>query len=436
MPARVPSIFFLSLFVLCLATAPQQTLSDKLKAPSENAGRKGTYQCKTSHNQYNYYVYVPESYSDTNPAGLHVYFHGQSGQSSAEHFGNWAKHFCEPYNLIGINMQYMDGNNAKDTAGKVEAARQAIEQTQKDYKIVSGRGAMACFSGGGLPAGMFFSQSGKLSANPLPVQSTSDWYFNHISLYGANFHKPAGGGKPMTWYIGVGTKEWNMGGPTLGSSQTGRMNDLLQDVSRGGVQDMIFYVIKDKGHTISDEDVEQSAKLFNRSDLAFTPFLYTPDFTESELNSIVAHANKLALGSADKALKKLLAKPNLDPAIKEKAERIQKTMNERVDRILALCKELSENDPFLCDYYGKMFAKQLAGHPREAELKPILSPAGPKARKIAPLFGAFIKQFSTFFNGPQLKDTPENVQLLENIKKEAGEKSELGVMADHFLQLK
>src|SRR5258706_2689622 len=88
--------------------------------PSENAGRKGTYQAKTSRGGYNYYVCVPAAYSDENPAGLHLFFHGQNSQSAAPKFGTWPRSFLDPHNLIGINMQYEDGDNARDTEGKVK----------------------------------------------------------------------------------------------------------------------------------------------------------------------------------------------------------------------------------------------------------------------------------------------------------------------------
>src|SRR3981081_2861070 len=107
--------------------------------PSANAGKKGAYQVKTSRPGCNYYVCVPASYSETNPAGLHLFFHGQGGQSGAPNFGTWSKHFLDKFNLIGINMQYEDGDNGKDTEGKVKAAQEAIAQTIADYKITAGR---------------------------------------------------------------------------------------------------------------------------------------------------------------------------------------------------------------------------------------------------------------------------------------------------------
>ena len=129
--------------------------------PSANAGKKGQYQSKTSRPGYNYNVYVPASYSDENPAGLHLFFHGQASQGSAKYFGQWAANFLDKFNLIGINMQYEDGDNAKDTEGKVKSAQEAVAQTIADYKIVPGRGVICSFSGGGLPHSLFYDGQAK-----------------------------------------------------------------------------------------------------------------------------------------------------------------------------------------------------------------------------------------------------------------------------------
>src|SRR5438552_3368116 len=90
--------------------------------PSANKGKIGQYQCHTSHPGYDYWVAVPSSYSDDNPAGLHVFFHGQSCPGTAEGLiPIWSKYESDPFNIIQVNMQYQDGDNEKDTEGKVAA---------------------------------------------------------------------------------------------------------------------------------------------------------------------------------------------------------------------------------------------------------------------------------------------------------------------------
>ena len=144
-------LLFLAAGFMLLAPLQAGSQAQSAPKPSENAGKKGTYPVKTSRPGYNYFVCVPAAYSEENPAGLHLFFHGQGGQSGAPNFGLWSKSFLDKHNLIGINMQYEDGDNARDTEGKVKAAQEAIAQTMADYKIVVGRGVVCSFSGGGLP---------------------------------------------------------------------------------------------------------------------------------------------------------------------------------------------------------------------------------------------------------------------------------------------
>ena len=63
--------------------------------PSANKGKSGSYHCKTSHKGYNYWLYIPNSYSDDNPAGLHIFFHGQGSSGGAKSFWSWKDRFCE-----------------------------------------------------------------------------------------------------------------------------------------------------------------------------------------------------------------------------------------------------------------------------------------------------------------------------------------------------
>ncbi|HHN46680.1 MAG TPA: hypothetical protein ENN09_04490, partial [Planctomycetes bacterium] len=253
--------------------------------PSEDKGRAGTYQRKTSHPGYNYYVNVPKSYSESNPAGIHIFFHGQGSQGGAKSFWLWGEKFCEKHNLIGINMEYTDGDNSKDTAGKALAAEEAIAQTMADYKVIRGRGVISSFSGGGLVHGRIHSAYG--GKNTLRFS----WPFNHSAIYGSNFWRNAAGTHPMSWFIGVGTEEWNMGMPTLGSSQPQRAQELYSEAARGACPDVYFKVIKGKGHVIADEDVAASAECFARSDVFLAPYIYAGDYEERELAPIVQLAN-------------------------------------------------------------------------------------------------------------------------------------------------
>ena len=401
------------------------------RAPSVNKGRTGKYQCHTGHSGYDYWVYVPSGYSDDNPAGLHLHFHGQSNQDSAPEFGWWDKFFLEPYNLIGIDMQYQDGDNITDTAGKTAAAWEAVTQTLADYKIVAGRGVVSCFSGGGLPAGLLVSKYARAATPPGP-----EWPFCHMSLYSSNYRDVITDAPPMTWFISVGTAEWTLAGAGLGDSQTGRMADLLRLALKGGSPDLGLMIMKGKGHEMKEEERTASARMFPRSDLAYAPFLYAPDYPEKDLAPIVRDANALSLGKALKALDGLLARDAAPAAVKAKGERLRGRIAARVQAAADLCRELAGTDPGLAEHYGRIFTRQLGDLPEVKAVKEALAEMRKKkefaaAQQCLPLLE---KNFRTFFRGAgQL--SPTAVPFVQDLQRMAGASSLFGSMAAEFLGL-
>jgi len=394
--------------------------------PSENAGRRGTYQCTTGNATYKYYVCVPKSYADDNPAGLHLFFHGQ-GVPRGPGFGAWSKHFLEPFNLIGINMHYTDGDNSRDTEGKVAAAVEAIQQTIADYKIIRGRGVVCSFSGGGLPHALLASKYAKR-----PVKRGA-WPFNHSAPYGSNYRTNVWGLATMSWFLGLGEKEWNLAGAGLGRSQTKCTEELYREAVKGRCPDVYLKITKGKGHSISEGDRVDSAKGFRRSDLAFCAFLYADGFAEKELQPIVKRANDLELGRAAKAVETLLKNPKLDAALRKKAERVRDRIASRSEAVIKLSAELVENDVVLANYYGKRFEKQLKGHPREAELKKILAPVRKKERSTRAMLTPFASVTKFFTDAGRLQ--PGVASGLKKVRSKAGENSLLGKMATEFLAL-
>jgi hypothetical protein len=392
--------------------------------PSANAGKRGQYSAKTSRGGYNYNVYVPAKYSEENPAGLHLFFHGQGSQGSAKYFGQWATHFLDKFNLVGINMQYEDGDNAKDTEGKVKSAQEAVAQTIADYKIVPGRGAICSFSGGGLPHALFYDGQAKNGRG-------AAWPFCHGALYSSNYrNKPAHQKTaPMSFFISVGQGEWNMA--SLGSDGLGRMTELMNESNQGAPCDLYFKVIKGKGHSLADEEVAESSNGFRRSDLAFAPFLYGPDYPEKEFQKIVQDANALLLGPAASAIDKL------PEPLKAKGAKLREKIDARVRSVVALAKELADNDPLLASFYGPIFVRQLQGLPEAKELKEALSAAAKKpsyARTLA-LVPSFQKSYRSFFDGNGMMN-PVQAPFLEQVKSIAGPSSQVGHMAADYLLLK
>lgn len=392
--------------------------------PSPNAGKKGTYQVKTSRPGCNYYVSVPAGYSDANPAGLHLFFHGQSGQGGAPNFGAWSKSFLEPFNLIGINMQYEDGDNMKDTEGKVKAAQEAVAQTIADYKVVAGRGVVCSFSGGGLPHALYYDGQSKSGRS-------ATWPFCHAALYSSNYRSKPAHQKttPMTFSISVGQGEWTLA--SLGADGLSRMTELMSDTAQGAPGDLYFKVIKGKGHSIADEEVAESANGFRRGDLAFAPFLYAPDYPEKEFKAVLDDANGLTLGRAVAALDRL------PEPLKAKGAPIREKINARAQAILGIAKEIADGDPVLAAYYGPLFSRQLQGLPEAKELKELLSAGAKKpshARTLA-LVPMFQKSYRSFFENNGLMN-PAQAPFLEQVKSVAGPGSQMGRMAADYLLLK
>jgi hypothetical protein len=396
-----------------------------LPKPSANAGKKGEiFGLKTSRAGNNYNLYVPAKYSDDNPAGLHLFFHGQGSQGSARSFGQWATHFLDKFNLIGINMQYEDGDNAKDTEGKVKSAQEAIAQTMADYKIVAGRGVICSFSGGGLPHALFYDGQAKNGRG-------QTWPFCHGALYSSNYRsKPAHQKQtPMSFFISVGQGEWTLA--ALGSDGLGRMTELMSDTAQGAPSDLYFKVIKGKGHNLADEEVAESSNGFRRSDLAFAPFVYAPDFSEKEFRAIVEDANALLLGKAASAIEKL------PEAQKAKGAKLREKINARAQALLALAKELAESDSVLATCYGPLFSRQLQGLPEAKELKETLTAGArkPAHAKTMALLPVFQKNYRSFFDGNGMMN-PVQAPLLEQVKATAGPSSQVGHMAADYLLLK
>jgi hypothetical protein len=291
------------------------------------------------------------------------------------------------------------------------------------------------FSGGGLPHGGLHKR--------LAGRSDS-WPFCHTSLYGSNFWLPLRNGTGrMSWLVAVGSNEWGMGRPTLGDSQGDRAGDLFRSAARGGSADVYFRVTKGKGHSISGGDVQAAAEAFERSDLAFCGFLYAPDYPDDPLKSVVATANRLDLGRAAKALKDLREDEETPAEVRAEAAKLAEKIDRRAGKVLAMAGKLAETDPALLDFYARGYARQLRGHPREAELDELLA----KARKdedYARAVKAWKRFVRTFAKGGRRAFFPSggkcflNAQaagFMKRIAEESPDGSLMHKMASEFLAM-
>jgi hypothetical protein len=227
----------------------------------------------------------------------------------------------------------------------------------------------------------------------------------------------------------VGQGEWTLA--ALGADGLSRMTELQSDTNTGAPSDLYFKVIKGKGHSIADEEVAESVNGFRRGDLAFAPFVYGPDYAEKEFRVIVEDCNGLVLGKAATAIDRL------PEALKPKGAKLREKIDARVQAILALAKELGENDPVLTSFYGPLFSRQLQGLPEAKELKEILSAAAkrPGHAKTLALVPAFQKNYRSIFENSGMM-SPAQAPFLEQVKSIAGPTSQMGHMAADYLLLK
>jgi len=396
--------------------------------PSVNKGHLGTYRVEQPDGNA-YWVYVPSTYSDDHPAGLHLFFHGQNGQNWAQYFDSWTGPFLTTYNLIGINMQYMDGDNGRDTPGKTAAARRAVAQVIADYKILVGRGTISSFSGGGLPHALWASAAFK--------NRGTDWPFCQTTLYSSNYRMSVTGGCPMSWFVSVGTDEWALA--TLGVDGFHRVGELYQDVERGGCPDIQFMILKSKGHWVDPREVAASAAEFGRADLAFAPFVYTADYPEQELRGIVHACDALDLGRASSAISSLKKRTTLPAALAAKLAALSQLVDDRLQHLAAMATQLAAQDPPLATYYLQIYRQEARGTPTEKVIRQAITSCSHDAHYQSGMdaYGAFIELFPNLLGGDGASPAPvpDKVADLSEIVKHLNPSSQTGMMAANLLAL-
>lgn len=393
---------------------------------SSNAGRKGTYVVQTANPRYSYYVCVPETYSETNPAGLHLFFHSEGNAATAPAFAQWSKHFLEPHNLIGINMQYdVPYEEAmSDAAARAAVAAEAIQRTARDYKVILGRGVVASFGGGGAIHEQLMARLGR----SIP--------FNHVSLYGSYYTQPPPpAAPPMSWFMSVGTGAWKVRLFEVGPAQVRRAAVLFANAARGGCADVYLKIYKG-GHAMPDADVEDAAAQFHRSDIAFAPFLYEGDYTDRQVLKIVQNANRHEFAKAAAACDALAAGEKAEGDAPAAAAAVKAKIEARIEAMIALVGDLARTDPPLAASYGAVFARQLAGHPKKKDLDAALAAARQVdgAREAGAAFQQFCVSFKGFIQGRALNDAA--VPVLEAGARSAPDTSLLGRMSREYLELR
>ena len=378
--------------------------------PSGNRGLRADYHCQTGLPGYSYNV-CAKHIDPERPAGIYLYFPGEGARTENAWFGLWDASTLQPYHLIGINMAFADGQNGRDTAGKIEAARIAIGQCCADYKVVLGRGVIACFSGGGVPTGQWFAEHGpRRDAKGDPALAWRAFPFNQLALFSANYREGVSHGDPrLGWFISVGTLEWSLA--ALGQTQV----NVAHDLARAGVVDTRL-MIPAKEHVITDPEPAAVAEQFARTDVLIAPFLYEPDWSLPAAQRVARMANAQAIGAALDAVDKALAKKSLADDERTALADLRERVVARADDKAALIERLATSDPVLAAIDGKLVLGQLGKCEQGKRVGETLAALGKTnaAKAAAQAHEAFNGIFPTLFTAsPTL--TPEQKQTIDRI---------------------
>ncbi|MBA3847054.1 MAG: hypothetical protein H0X45_10455 [Planctomycetes bacterium] len=377
---------------------------------SGNRGLRADYHCQTGMPGYSYNV-CAKHIDPERPAGIYLYFPGEGARTDNAWFGLWEANTLRPYHLIGINMAFADGQNGRDTSGKIEAARIAIGQCCADYKVVLGRGVLACFSGGGVPTGKWFAEHGpRRDAKGDPALAWRAFPFNQLALYSANYRAGVSHGDPrLSWFISVGTQEWALA--ALGQTQV----DVAHELARAGVTDTRL-MIPAKEHVITDPEPAAVAEQFARTDVLIAPFLYEADWPVPGAQRAARMANAQAIGAALDALEKALAKKSLPDEERAQLTDLRARIAARADDKAALIERLASSDPVLAAIDGKLVLGQLGKSDQAKRVGETLAALGKTnaAKAAAQAHDAFNGVFPTLFTAsPTL--TPDQKLTIDRI---------------------
>ena len=225
--------------------------------------------------------------------------------------------------------------------------------------------------------------------------------------------------------------------PSIGKTQPARAAERFKAIEKGACLDVYFRYAKHE-HSINANHTAATAKMFARIDLAYCPFIYTPDYKGKEFKKfkkIVKDLFALKIGKASKAINKIIEKSKKEEEILI-AKKLKEKVDARVKAIIEIMETLKEEDAALCSFYGNIFNKQLKGHSDSSKIKNILKEAKKTKKFKASVKCHYLltKKIIGFLEGTG-KVKSDARKTLEKILKIAGEKSLAGEMASNLLSI-
>ncbi len=358
--------------------------------PSANKGKLDAYHVQTGIPGASYNVNA-KFYDATRAAGLHVFFGAEGAKDKDETWREFEETTLNPHNLVGINLAFKDGDYRQDTSGKIKAARIACAQVMADYpRIIPGRGILAAYSQGGIAVAQWIT-AGKEPSPAFP--------FSHVSLYSTEFRGTAPEGGKLSWFVALGTKEWDYGEQMPASAYArDLMQQLLQQAAKkNGCQD-VYLSLSDKGHQLKMEEALASAEIFARSEIALAPFVAAADFPDGPAAKWVAAANAHALGAALTGLDRAIDDRKTAESDRVRLMDLRGRIVVRVDDLAGLVERLREADPVLAAYYARMGMAQLGKHEKATGFTAALAALSKDEVyvKAARAHDAFVAAFASF----------------------------------------
>lgn len=388
----------------------------------ETVGIRRLFPTQTSNHRF--WVLLPPGFDPNEPAGLLLYNHGRGsgGGDTPPWFHKWESAFGGE-NMVFVKMSFQ--NNPSTSSTHQNSIKYAIAKVAATYKIILGRGVLTGFSAGGLPASRLISDLG-------------GWPFNHVLAKSMLFAVPIPENlAPMSWTFTVGQNEWNS--YNLGQTATSRMNELVVESELGGSMDLHLHVVTDAGHNVvlSDDTIEPTVAAYRRSAAFLAPFIYQPDYSETELQPIVDACQDLDLGTAVFLISEFID-ATTDATLLTKALELQILLENRVDEMFLILAELGTHDPILTEYYASVASEQLIGHPRGNEMLSL-------AQTIKDGYGFLSMTSASEIWYDEMSDYLDNtsqVEVLDNaiedvtmIRSQVYGESLVGQMSEEFLAL-
>lgn len=380
----------------------------------EPTGQPGRYTVATSVPGFVYHVSADEGYNAMDGWGIQLMLRGKNA-SMADAWQFWEENILVSQRLVGVSMMFDETKQdvSYSDEAMIRAAMEAFAEVHKAYKTLPGRGSLVVTLNNSV-ADTFFKQMRRQSLRSMA---------NHIALYNVSLDQPLKAEPGLTITFIMNSNGWNRRGnfaPT-GPVAAGNLGQWIEQ--RRASPDAELMTGSNKRFAINKEDIAESAKGFQRSDLAFCGFVQPAAFTDPQVSRAATAANQ-SLGRALKLIENLESRDNLKPEAGAELTYLKQVIDARAAITVEVAKKTATQDALLTAYYLPHWQKRLEGHPAATELQS-LEPDKAKVKHAAKVRAALGRVLQDVAKIPE-KDKAAKAQaasLLQQIVEAAEEGS-------------